>query len=151
MKRPRFTSHHVTVSVRDIEASIAFYSRLGFQQVLRWKSGTCELQISHLKLDDTVLELFAFAANSESPALDLAVGNDIPQLGVRHFGLSVEDIKEAREFLVSEQCEVTELRRGRTMIDFFYVKDPDGVWVEIVRDSRALSPGSVVEIFERPD
>lgn len=151
MTRPRFTSHHVTVSVRDIEASIEFYSRLGFQSVLRWKSGTRELQISHLELDGTVLELFAYAANSESPALDLTVGNDIPQLGVRHFGLSVEDIDEAREFLLSEQCEVTEVSQGRTMIDFFYVKDPDGVWVEIVRDARTLSPGSVLEILEKPD
>ncbi|HET8956709.1 MAG TPA: VOC family protein [Solirubrobacterales bacterium] len=141
----------MTISVRDIEASIEFYSLLGYQPVLRWKSGTSELQISHLELDGSVLELFAYANSSELPALELTVGNNIPQLGVRHFGLSVENIYEAHEFLLSEQCEVTEVRQGRTMIDFFYVKDPDGVWVEIVRDARTLSPGSVVEILEKPD
>jgi glyoxylase I family protein len=143
---PRFASHHVTLSVRDLDPSIAFYARLGFELVLRWSSPAKDLELAHLALGDGLLELFAYSSNREAAPLELAVGNDLPQLGVRHFGLRVDDISQAREFLLFQGCDVTEIRQGRTMIDFFYVKDPDGNWVEIVRDTRSLSPTSVLEI-----
>lgn len=149
MNSQRFASHHVMVSVRDIETSIEFYSGLGFQPVLRWTSQAKDVQLAHLALGEALLELFAYATNAEAPPLELAVGNDLERVGVRHFGLSVENLAEARAFLLSQRCEVTEIRKGRTMIDFFYVKDPDGNWVEIVHDERTLSPENVVEIIAK--
>jgi catechol 2,3-dioxygenase-like lactoylglutathione lyase family enzyme len=144
-----FSGHHVTVSVRDMEASIAFYSLLGFRPVLRWTSQAGELRLAHLALGELLLELAAFETNASAERLDLAVGNDVSQLGVRHFGLRVEDLAGARSLLLEHGCEVTEIGTGRTMIDFFYVKDPDGNWVEIVRDQRSLSPDDVIEIVEK--
>jgi catechol 2,3-dioxygenase-like lactoylglutathione lyase family enzyme len=139
------------VSVRDIDVSLDFYSRLGFRLVLRWTSKAKDLQLAHLSLGDTLLELFAYATNQDAPPLELAVGNDLARVGVRHFGLRVDDLGEARGFLLSQGCDVTEIRKGRTMIDFFYVKDPDGNWVEIVQDVRQLSANNILELVEPSD
>jgi glyoxylase I family protein len=144
-----FSGHHVTVSVRDMDASIAFYSLLGFRPVLRWTSQAGDLRLAHLALGELLLELAAFEANADAPRLDLEVGNDVSQLGVRHFGLRVAELTEARALLLRHGCEVTEIGTGRTLIDFFYVKDPDGNWVEIVRDQRDLSPDNVIEIVDK--
>jgi glyoxylase I family protein len=136
-----FATHHVSISVRELEVSAAFYQLLGFRQVLLWEAEDQSLRIAHFALGDgRLVEMFAYAQNQTAPPAELPVGNDLEKTGLRHFGLCVPDITAARQLLIESGCkDVTAIKRGRTMIDFFYVRDPDGTWIEIVQDDRRLS------------
>lgn len=145
---PSFEPHHVMLSVRDLGESIEFYGLFGFEMVLRWTSKDGDLEIAHLTSASTLIELFAYEQNRESQPLQLHVGNHTERLGVRHFGLVTADLQAAQRFLVTRGIDVSAIQAGRTRLDFFYAKDPDGNWVEIVQDSRALSPGAPIVLRE---
>jgi catechol 2,3-dioxygenase-like lactoylglutathione lyase family enzyme len=66
------------------------------------------------------------------------VGNDLETVGVKHLALRVPSVREARATLEQTGAVVTDTARGRTGIDYFFVRDPDGIWVEIVQDDRAI-------------
>lgn len=135
-----FKPHHFALSVRDVNRSIAFYGIFGFKLVLQWVALDDSLTISHLAIDDFVLELFSYASNENGDSLRLAVGNDLERLGVKHLAFSVMDLVAAAAELSEMRCgEMTEIQRGRTGIDYFFIADPDGNWLEITQDDRDLS------------
>lgn len=137
-----FRSHHAALSVRDLRASRTFYEWFGFREVATWSAGDGRLVIQHLALPDGfVLELFAFASARSAEQVPTEVGNDLPVPGVKHVGLRVEDVREARKSLVEAGFEgVTEVRRGRHPVEYCFVPDPDGHWLELVQDERVLDP-----------
>lgn len=141
-----FTAHHVTLSIRSLNASVDFYGWLGFRTLLRWDSADDDLTIVHLSSADghLILELFCYAENSFEPSLSLSAGNDLTAVGVKHFALQVADLKSLHERALDEwgESSVTELTVGRTGIQYFFLRDPDGMWVEIAEDHRALDPTS---------
>jgi len=133
-----YTFHHVAISVRDLTASQAFYEKLGFTEVHRWIAEDKSLAIVHLKLNNAILELFAYASNAKTDQLDLQVANDLQAIGVKHVGLQVINAKTTFEEMKQAGYELgsSEVITGRTNIDYFFIKDPDGMWVEIVQDER---------------
>jgi catechol 2,3-dioxygenase-like lactoylglutathione lyase family enzyme len=123
-------------------ASVGFYEVLGFRVGHRWAAGDGALEIVHLVLGGFVLELFAYADNAGGAPLDLAAGNDLPARGVKHLALRVDSLAAARRELVRGGVDPGAIgpdTRGRTGLDYFFVRDPDGIWVEVVRDERGLS------------
>jgi glyoxylase I family protein len=134
-----FTFHHVAISVADIDRSVTFYSQLGFQTVLEWVSDDSSLKIVHMKLDTSILELFCYANHFASPQTTLSLDTDLPVLGVKHFGLRTPSIKDMYSRLKNiGYPPITEIRKGRTGITYFFIKDPDGMHIEIVQDDRGL-------------
>ncbi|GLW70768.1 hypothetical protein Kpho02_30670 [Kitasatospora phosalacinea] len=136
--------HHTAFTVSDLDASKAFYAHFGFRLVAEWAKADKSLTISHLRQDDGyVLELFHYAENS-APGVErpvFTVGNNLPEIGVKHLGFTVPDLAAAREAAIAAGIgEVTEIKRGRTLVDFFFVIDPDGMYVEVVHDARELDP-----------
>ena len=137
-----FAAHHCALSVADLAASVGFYELLGFRVGHRWAAGDGSLEIVHLVLGGFVLELFAYADNAGAAPLELAVGNDLRALGVKHLALRVDSLEEARRELVARGVDPGAIgpdTPGRTGLDYFFVRDPDGIWVEVVRDERGLS------------
>jgi len=135
-----FSFHHVSFSVRNLEISVAFYSHFGFREVFRWTSDDNTLTISHLKLGDSILELFCFSDSSPCEINSLSLESGLRRIGIKHFALRVRSIKDAFDALSrSGIVPEAEIRRGRTEIDYFFVRDPDGVFLEIVQDDRALN------------
>ena len=133
--------HHIALSVKDLDAAIAFYAIFGFREVLRWQATDGSLVISHIGIrkEEPMLELFAYrdGLSHSTSASDLET--DLKQVGVRHFALGVTSVTSAYSALqaagIIPACEV---RAGRTGVSYFFVRDPDGNYVEVVQDDREL-------------
>lgn len=132
-----FGFHHTSISVTDVDRSQDFYGKFGFREVHRWISDDGTLQIRHLSLNGYLLELFAYEDPRDDPDTRAGVGGNLDEVGVKHFALSVPLLEDAWDAL-SEAGIVAEAdpQMGRTGIRFFFVRDPDGIWVEIVEDHR---------------
>ena len=134
-----FSFHHVSLSVTNLDKSMEFYSGFGFKKVLQWKSDDNSLSIAHMKLKESILELFCFAAPRPAPESMEKLETDLPVIGIRHFGIQVDSLKKAKDFIIKKgYAEKIEIIRGKTGIDYFFIKDPDGIFVELVQDERGL-------------
>ncbi len=128
-----FSAHHFTLSVADLQATTAFYSIFGFRPHLTWAADDGSLQITHLALNGFILEIFCYATNAEESRPDLDVGNDLPTTGVKHLALRVDDLQAAKRYLTEAGVDPgTPITHGRTGLDYFFVRDPDGLWLEVV-------------------
>lgn len=139
-----FEPHHFALTARDIEVSAAFYAIFGFKVALRWTAQDGSLAIVHLsRSDGFLLEMFQYEANKACSRADLTVGNELERVGVKHLAFSVTDVHAAHAELLAGQCgELTEVQQGRTGIQYLFLADPDGNWVEIVQDDRRLDTGN---------
>jgi len=134
-----FTIHHVALSVTNIEKSINFYALFGFKIAYTWQSEDKSLQISHLKLGETFLELFCFKNYQKAPESSKELMTDLPRIGVKHFGLKVKSIHETKKFVLDNGYKGDiEIIRGKTEVDYFFIKDPDGILLEFIQDDRGL-------------
>ena len=134
-----FSFHHVSLSVQNLETSIEFYSTFGFEPVYDWQAEDKKVAIVHLKMGETLLELFCFADAVDAPESSRQLATDLPRIGIKHFGVRVADIHGALDHLrqlgLADDVEVV---KGKTGIDYFFIKDPSGILVEIVQDDRGL-------------
>ena len=134
-----FKVHHVALSVKNMKKSIDFYGVFGFSEVYRWESDNSDLIISHLKLGEMFLELFCFKNYNEAPISSKELPTDLPRIGIKHFGIKVKSIKKIKSLFIEKGLSKNiEIIRGRTEIDYFFIKDPDGILLEFVQDDRGL-------------
>lgn len=135
-----FYIHHVSLSVSDLTASLAFYSRFGFAEVLRWRADDDSLTIVHLKLRDFILELFNYS-RPVTHSSDQSLDDDLRIVGVRHFALRTGSLVDALNALKTNGLTVyRDITEGRTGITYCFFRDPDGIFVELVEDRRSFMP-----------
>lgn len=136
--------HHVSISVKSLDESEKFYRLFGFKKVYEWAAEDKSLTISHLKNRSFILEIFCYANFQELPKSSKDITTDLPVLGVKHLALKVPSIKKAKEDLINKGITpYTDIIQGKTEIQYFFVKDPDGILLEIIQDNRYLD----AEIF----
>ena len=130
--------HHVAITVRSIEVARVFYEKFGLQTVHEWSADDGSVKIVQMKLGSMQLELFEYASNRNAEKLQMKRANNLEDLGVKHLGFVVDDIEETLAELQQQGVAPIDqdITNGKTGIKYFFVEDPDGMWVEIVEDKR---------------
>jgi glyoxylase I family protein len=133
-----FAFHHTALSVSQLTKSLPFYRALGWDEVFRWSADDGSLVICHLKNGDAFLELFCYS-KPLPPTHGHSLDVDLQHIGARHIAMRVQSVADAHSHLRREGIEpLSEIKDGRTGVRYFFVRDPDGIFVEIVEDSRQL-------------
>jgi len=133
-----FKNHHTAISSSNLNKSIEFYKKLGFKVHFEWEAEDKQLRIVHLKLKKFILEIFNYTNYIVPKTKKDDLGTDLQKIGIKHFALCVKDINKAIKKLSKiGLCDKDqEVKIGRTKIKYFFLQDPDNVFVEIVEDKR---------------
>ena len=133
-----YIPHHTAITVRNLEESLKFYETLGYQKVHQYDEEDGSMSVAHLKLGSSFLEIFVYKKNVNKPKVNYKYANNLEKIGVKHIALATDDIEAALLDLREKglATEATEITMGRTKVAYFFIQDPDGVWVEIIKDGR---------------
>ena len=129
-----FEVDHYAISVGNIEKSVAFYEKLEFQVIRDYQAEDGSVRIVHMQNGGFILELFCYPDSAKLPAFVKTVKDDLLVKGAKHFALQVKDVEKAAEYVVEvgltdEKPVVAPGRLGRP---YFVLKDPDGIFVEVI-------------------
>lgn len=114
---------HIGIPTNDIEKTIAFYEKLGFETALRTVNEEAGEQVAFLKLKTLVIETYENkAAKMEAGAID-------------HVAIDVRDIQEVYAYI--NECglnttgdEIHELPFWENGVQFFTIEGPNKEKVE---------------------
>ncbi len=117
--------HHIAILAKDREASLRFYTCLGFELYEQHRRPERQDEILMLKKGDVVLELFIAASHPERVTSPEAYG-------LRHLALAADDVQAVCDGLKRFGYAPEEIRydtfSGKAMT---FVKDPDGLPIEL--------------------
>lgn len=129
-----FSFNHVTISAENLEKTLEFYRKFGFENHKEYHDEN--VNIVMLKLKDMVLEIFYYQEREELPEHSKNLGVDLKTIGNKHFGLGVKNIMEAKKFVEDNQLNDSEIiiNKGRLGKPYFFIKDPNGILMEIIEE-----------------
>ena len=111
---------HVCLNVKNLERSLAFYTRLGFEPVFRFTRKGAPFGV-YLKLAEaSFIEIF------EDPRLETPVNT-----GILHFCLETQDLDGLMTSLRAQGVDFTEKKLGCDDTWQIWLKDPDGNAFEV--------------------
>jgi catechol 2,3-dioxygenase-like lactoylglutathione lyase family enzyme len=132
--------HHTGITVSDLDRSVAFYERLGFEVAERIEEEGEEvgrgvgvpgakLRVAMLEGPNSRLELIEYLQPSNGPAPHPNNG-----IGAAHVCLEVEDVDAAVAELREQGVEfVADPISHEAGIRWVYAKDPDGITAELLQ------------------
>ena len=128
-----FTLDHVAISVSNLNRSIEFYKKnFGFScdKVSEMPRGNGKFAL--LQKPGFTIETFQMSGVLPLPDYRKTTDTDLQTIGVKHFAIRVNDILGASDFLKRNGVEfLTEVSVGIRGLRRFFVKDPDGILLEI--------------------
>lgn len=129
-----FKLDHYAISVSDMEQSLAFYKKLGFDVIKDYEAEDKSVRIVHTVKDDFILELFCYPDSAAVPAFVDTVASDLNVQGSKHLGLMASDLEAAADYVIEQglATERPQINQGRLGRPYFFIKDPDGIFVEII-------------------
>lgn len=135
--------NHVGLTVADVEASVVFYTEVvgfevfsrrrlsgGWFDTLTEHRSHAELDVAMLGLGDFVLQLVQYVEGGEG-----RLGLDHHRVGSPHLCVGVDDVDAAHRAL-TERGDLSVgplVDAGPLGFRSFYVRDPDGVPVELLQ------------------
>jgi catechol 2,3-dioxygenase-like lactoylglutathione lyase family enzyme len=149
---------HIGIQVRDVESSARFYEEaLGFEQVERWTLSHPYVQRVVGYYPDVTLEIALLAIPDSSVFLEIveyrgvdraAIDPATANPGTGHFCLFVDDLDDFHakltakgvEFVSGVETPTWGPNKGGRLV---YMKDPDGIRVELV-ETRRRSDGAPI-------
>jgi catechol 2,3-dioxygenase-like lactoylglutathione lyase family enzyme len=132
--------HHTGITVSDLDRSVAFYERLGFEVAERIEEEGEEvergvgvpgakLRVAMLEGPNSRLELIEYLQPSNGPAPHPNNG-----IGAAHVCLEVEDVDAAVAELREQGIQfLTDPITHEAGIRWVYAKDPDGITAELLQ------------------
>jgi glyoxylase I family protein len=125
---------HIALSVSNIVKSVAFYSgHFGLRPYARYNFKDKGLAMVMLKKSGMTLELFEFKKHKSLPQYRKTLDHDLQTLGVKHFSLETKNITAAyNKFKKARVKFATELRVFANGKRYFFIKDPDGILIEVM-------------------
>ncbi len=125
---------HVGISVSNLTRSTEFYGKyFGLRCTNRYVHKEAGLVIQLLKKGDIVLELFEFKHHKPLPPYRKKLDTDLCTLGVKHFSVKVMDIEgEYKKFKDAKLVLFASMRVFDNGKRYFFIKDPDGILVEVM-------------------
>jgi lactoylglutathione lyase len=119
---------HIALRVKDLNRSLDFYAKLGFEEMTRLLDDKGAPWIVYLRInDDQYLELFPHGEGEWSPK---GMG-----VGIFHICLTVEDLDKAEADLARRGVTPSRPRNPKRGIDGnrgMWIEDPDGNQIEIM-------------------
>lgn len=119
---------HVALKVNDLDASLAFYAKLGFPEILRLLDKEGRPWIVYLRITEkTLLELFPGGGGTRVPGPEAT--------GVNHLSLAVRDLDATEAALKAAGIALSRPRKEGRGVDGnrgMWIEDPDGNRIEIM-------------------
>lgn len=117
---------HVAITVGDLQETIEFYTKLGFQLTSRNETPT--QTVVFLVAEKARLEVFA-PKKTKSP---IELGPE--GLGIKHIALEVDDIQKSYEEAKAKGVVFTETRmRTDGSVGTVFFKDPSGITLQFIQ------------------
>ncbi len=111
---------HVCLNVKNLERSLDFYTRLGFQPVFRFTRAGKLFGVYLRLAESTFIEIF------EDPNLQAPVNT-----GLLHFCLETDDLDGMMRELTTQGIAFTDKKLGCDNTWQIWLKDPDGNAFEV--------------------
>lgn len=129
-----FSFNHVTISVDNLDKTLEFYKKFGFENYKEYHDESVDIVM--LKLGNMILEIFHYQEKEQLPEHSKDLGIDLKTIGNKHFGLGVKDIMEAKKIVEDNKLNDSEIiiNKGRLGKPYFFIKDPNGILMEIIEN-----------------
>lgn len=129
------TPHHYGISVKDLEASIAWYgTHFGFQERSRFVTEDGNLKIAYISNGSFEIEVFEQKNSTETPKIDQEVGSSFSVRGYKHFAFQVDDVDAYWEHLSQNGHDlVTPPTTNADLgVRYCFIRDIDGILLEFL-------------------
>ena len=151
---PDLSPHHVGLSVRNLEETIAFWSEmLGFELDFQIAIPPIKARVAFLERGGFRIEIFEIENSEPTPSERWRPNADLQKQGAKHVAFAVDDAQTALEALFARGVKIAGVLRGhgkpmaveadpilqpddpREPARAFFLLDPSNILVEIVRRS----------------
>ncbi|HSR11167.1 MAG TPA: VOC family protein [Thermodesulfobacteriota bacterium] len=122
-----FSIEHVSIRVRDLDASAAYYERMFGARIILRRNLSGGRKIIFLKIGESMMELMGFGAGLEP--MDSREHYGIHHIGIKtdHFEATVKDLKQKGAEFLGEPFEPT------PGINLVFLRDPNGTVIELAQ------------------